>query len=256
MELVIESINTMKMKIVNTPFFLILISIFFSCKKENGCLKTSGNTIVENRQVTQSFNYIELNNKINLIITQDSVYSLKVEAGENLMPLIFTEINANKLSIRSDNRCSFLRDYKKPINVYISTPDIKEILYKGYGNISATNLLNFPDFTIQADGGTGTVSLSLNSNEIKIKQHAGPADFRLSGQTNDIFLYTNGSGWIYAEKVAALTGHVSSNGTGDVFVNSKDELRVEIRHIGNVNYYGNPVINVTEQSGSGKIIKK
>lgn len=246
----------MKTRFLYSFTTLILLSVIFSCKKENGCLKTSGSSIVEVRQVTQPFDFIELNNKINLIITQDSLYSLKVEAGENLMPLIFTEISGNKLNIRSDNKCSFLRDYKKPINVYVSCPNIKEILYKGYGDISATNLLNFPDFMIQADGGTGTVSLPLNSTEIKIKQHAGPADFRLSGQTDNIFVYTNGMGWIYTENVVAKTGHVSSSGTGDVFVNVTDQLRVEIRHIGNVNYFGNPTVNITEQSGSGKVIKK
>lgn len=239
-------------------FFTLLVvaCLAISCDKDSKCLKTSGTNITEERLVNQSFESIELNNKINLIITQDSITSLKVEAGSNLMPMISTEIIHNQLVIKSDNKCSFLRSYTKPINVYLSTPNLKIINYKGNGDITATNVLYFPEFIINSEGGTGSVILGIVSDKINLYQHSGPADFTFVGFTKDLYVYSLGTGWFFLDNLYSQTAHVSSNGTGDVTVNTNNTLRVELRYIGNVNYFGNPVIDVTEHSGSGIIVKK
>ena len=53
------------------PFKLLVFftvgCLFVSCDKENSCVKTSGNNVVEDRTVSPSFENIELNDKINLI---------------------------------------------------------------------------------------------------------------------------------------------------------------------------------------------
>lgn len=239
-------------------FFTLLVvaCLATSCDKDSKCLKTSGTNITEERLVNQPFESIELNSKINLIITQDSITSLKVEAGSNLMPMISTDVLNNQLIIKSDNKCSFLRSYTKPINVYLSTPNLKKISYKGNGDITSTNVLNFPYLHIESDGGTGSVNLALISEQLNIQQHNGPADFNLLGFTKELYVYTLGTGWVFLDNLNSQTAHVSSNGTGDVTVNATNTLRVELRYIGNVNYYGNPVLSVTEHSGSGKIVKK
>jgi hypothetical protein len=149
-----------------------------------------------------------------------------------------------------------LRDYDNLVTVYLSCPNIKNIEYIGFGDITSNGVLNFPELTIDSWEGTGRVSLNLNSNNLYLKLHTGPADFSISGFSNFLYVYTNGNGWIHCENILAKKAHVSTSGTGDIFVNPEEELRVELRAIGNVNYYGNPILNVTEHSGSGQIIKK
>ena len=248
--------NTITLQFYKSFTVLVVVCLAVSCDKDNKCLKTSGNTITEERLINQPFESIELNNKINLIITQDSITSLKVEAGSNLMPMIYTDIKDNQLIIKSDNKCSFLRSYNKPINVYLSTPNLKKISYKGNGDITSTNALNFPYLTIDADGGTGSVNLALISEKLDIRQHSGSADFNLIGFTKELYVYSIGTGWFFLDNLNTQSVHVNSNGTGDITVNASNILMVELRYIGNVNYYGNPVLSVTNHSGSGVIVKK
>ncbi|MBI2280212.1 MAG: DUF2807 domain-containing protein [Bacteroidetes bacterium] len=231
-------------------------SLFVSCDKENTCVKTSGDTITEERAVSQSFENIELNDKINLIIRQDSVFSLKVVGGANLMPLITTEVAANQLIIKSDNKCSFLRSYDEPINVFLSVPNLKKITYKGQGNISSGNMLVYPDFTIESDKGTGSINLSLTTNNLRILQHTGPADFTVVGSSKYTYLYTNGNGWFYFENFSSDDTHVNTAGTGDAIVRSNNNLLVELYAIGNVYYYGNPTLTVSHHTGSGEVKKR
>jgi len=41
-----------------------------------------------------------------------------------------------------------------------------------------------------------------------------------------------------------------------VSVNVRDDLRIELRSLGDVIYYGNPILNITENTGKGQIIKR
>lgn len=242
----------------NTNIFIALFflaAFSFSCDKENKCLKTSGNNTIEERTISSNFETIELNNKINLVIKQDSIFSIKVEAGANLLPLITTEVVGNQLIIKSDNKCSFLRSYNKAINVFLSTPNLKKINYKGQGNIYSGNMLSFPDFTIEANKATGSVKMGLTTNYLRILQHTGPADFTFVGSANDTYLYSLGNGWFHFENFSSNNVHVNSGGTGDFLVKANTTLLVELYSIGNVYYFGNPVLTVSKKTGSGEIKK-
>ena len=100
----------------------------FSCKKENlcDCVKTTGSHKVEYRSL-QNFRCIYLKDKMDLYITQDSSYEVRVEAGSNLMGLIKTELDGETLKVFNNNRCNWVRGYKHKINVYVSAPYFKHL---------------------------------------------------------------------------------------------------------------------------------
>lgn len=245
--------------IKNTNIFIalaFLAAVSFSCDKESKCVKSSGNDVVEERTISSSFETIELNNKINLYIKQDSVFSFKVQAGSNLLPLITTEVAGNQLTIKSDNKCSFLRSYDRAINVFLSTPNLKKIVYKGQGNIYSGNMLTFPDFTIEADKATGSVNMGLTTDYLRILQHTGPADFTFVGSSKKTYLYTNGNGWYHFENFSSDDAHVNTSGTGNVILKANNSLLVELYAIGNVYYYGSPTLTISNQTGTGEVKKR
>lgn len=235
---------------------LFFASAFLSCDKENKCLKSSGDNTIETRSVDVNFTEVEINNKINLIIKHDSTFSLKVEAGANLLPLITTEVSGNLLTIKSDNKCSFLRSYNKTINVYLSTPNLTKINYKGQGDVLSANTLSFPKLVIESNKGTGSFNMGLYCDDLRIMQHTGPADFTFVGGSNSTYLYSNGNGWFHFENFSSNSVHVNSTGTGDMLVKANNSLLVELAGIGNVYYYGNPTVTISSHTGSGEIKKR
>ncbi len=235
---------------------MLLTFILSSCDKENTCVKSSGTVVKEARIVDEHFENIELNDKINLIIRQDTVFALNVEAGANLLPLITTEVVNNQLVIKSDNKCSFLRSYDKPINIYLYIKNIKKISIKGQGNITSSNTLLFPEFTIEAFKATGSVQLAIFTDYLKILQHTGPADFTFTGGSKYTYLYTNGNGWFHFENFNSDDAQVNTSGTGDVILKATKTLLVELYAIGNVYYYGNPIVTISQHAGSGEIKKR
>lgn len=233
-----------------------MLIAFYGCDKDNKCLKSNGNVVSEMRVVTNQITNIDLDHNIHLIITQDSTPSLRLEGGANLLSKIRTDIESNTLKLYSENKCSYLRSYDNGIKAYLSLPNITHIEYRGFGDITCTNTLNFPSFIIDSRQGTGNINLDINSDEIFIRQHNGPADFSFSGTCKKTYIYTLGNGWFYFQNLESEQVHVNHEGTGDVSVKANNSLLVELYYIGNLYYYGNPTVTVSQHSGSGKIEKK
>ena len=233
-----------------------VLIILLSCGKDSACFKGTGNITMEQRVITSEVTSIKTEDNIDIVITQSNEASLIVEGGANLLPYINTEISGNQLLISSDNKCSMFRDYSIPITLYLSIPNLTKIDYTGQGNISSTNRLNLPVLDIESSGGTGSFNLHLDVDELSLRQHSGPADFTFIGEVNKSYIYTLGNGWFSLKDLVTNQVHVSHNGSGDIIVNAKNDLRIELRSTGNISYYGDPKVNLTVHSGSGQLIKK
>jgi hypothetical protein len=235
---------------------LAAASILLSCGKESSCFKGSGTTITEARNITNDVTKVIMEDNVDLIIIQDSIASLELEGGENLMPFINTGVSGNSLKISSDNSCGFFRNYDRPLTAYLRIPNLTHIEYTGQGNISSSGKLNFTNFEFDTRKGTGSVNLNLSSNFIAVRQHTGPSDITITGNTNNAYYYAGGNGWMYFEHLEANTVHVNNDGSGDISLQSSNSLLVELRSLGNIIYYGNPDVTISVKEGKGELIKK
>lgn len=239
-----------------TPIALLFLLLFVSitgCKKDS-CLKSTGSIVKEKREI-QPFKSLVLNNKINLFITQDTLHRLEVEAGENLLPFITTEITNGKLIIRDNNRCDFLRSYKSEINVYISMLQLDSINFSGSGIIKSVKKITTPYLIIDCWNATGSVNMDIATGYTVANLHSGAADITLSGVTVDAYLYSACSGWIFADKLASYYCLVNQGGTGDFSISVDNFIGVEIKSIGSVFFSGNPVVS-QKITGTGKLLKR
>ncbi|MBL4592681.1 MAG: DUF2807 domain-containing protein [Flavobacteriales bacterium] len=237
--------------------FIVFLSVgLLSCRKDSACLKGTGKIITEQRVISSDVTSIKTKDNIDIVITYSNEPSLRIEAGENLIPFINTDISDGELSLSSDNKCSMLRNYDTPIVVYVSLPNLTNIDYTGQGIITSSNTLNYSDFTFETRNGTGSINLDLNSTNVSIIQHTGPADITLTGTTNNLYAYSGRQGWQYLNNISANNVHVNNAGSGDIIVRAINNLLVELTYIGNIDYYGSPNVIVSVHTGSGELRKK
>ena len=76
------------MRFLNVLMFFIATSTLSSCHFfHNEHIHGDGNVISQNRAIT-GFNRVDVSSAIELYVTQDSGYSVKVETDNNLQPFV------------------------------------------------------------------------------------------------------------------------------------------------------------------------
>jgi hypothetical protein len=237
-------------------YIFLLLILMVSCSKEKkcDCLKSTGDIVTEER-VTLPFNQIRIKDKINLFLKQDTFYSIKVEAGENLLPDIITEVNDSILEIRNENRCNWVRSYKPEINVYVTFQNLWHLMYdKCAGDVVMLDTVHVGIFQLDDMEGSGSLNFMLHTDVSWFNLHTGPADLTVKGVSDVCYLYTCGNGPSDLSDFKTNLAYITSKSTADSRVWVRKEMDVWIDYIGNVYYTGSPYKITYNYTGSGRLI--
>jgi len=218
-------------------FTAILAAV--SCNKEGKCFSNSGTVIQQERPVSP-FDSIDLADNVNLILIQDSADKIVVEAGQNIIAGITTQVVNRQLQIRNLNTCNWLRSYDKPLNVYVSVRRLWKIDYNAAGNISSSNTLRGDSIKLEIWGGCGTIDLNLDYKEGWFIMNMGTADYQLHGKCDIASFYLNDMGLIQANELSTAYCSVNTKGSNNCYLSARVSLYAIIENIGSVYYTGNP----------------
>lgn len=235
--------------------FVLFLAIFSACKKENrwDCVKRTGPIINEIR-VLDAFDKIYLEDNVKVYLTQDSVQEVKVEAGENIVPLIITKVENGTLYISNKNRCNWSRSYDKTLVVHLKMPQIKFITSDGTHEIMGLNTITSDSVRIRTKN-SGNVELAVNNVFVGAQMH-GAGDVTVKGNTSSFVCDIGGTAFLRCENLATSSTWVHTFTTGLCYVRATDLLTCEIDNVGDVYCYGNPVLVRNKQEAKGQLFLK
>ena len=229
------------MRLFNSLFVLFALSISIGgCKK--GLFEKAGKVVVSERPVG-SFIRIYLFSNINLILTQDTVNKIKIEAGENLQDGIITAVADSNLTIKN-GLSNLANSPNETINVYVSVKDLQVISYQGAGDITCTNTIKALAFNILSNEGAGNVYLSLDTKLTIAGIYDDDADFIFSGKSDSCYSYCASRGTIDFKDFTVKRMQMDYSSARDAYVHATELLRAKISYKGNVFYKGGPIIDV------------
>lgn len=176
-------------------------------------------------------------------------YSVEVQAQENILPLLKTEVENGHLKLYFSESVSNVKDLK----VRIAGPSFDELDLSGSGTLKTTTPLSGQKLTLEI-GGSGSIDIpQADVSEMKCSI-AGSGNIQVSGKSSDISFEIAGSGDIAAKGLVANTAKAEIAGSGSVTCNVAQTLKAEIAGSGDVYYTGTPSVD-TDVSGSGKVKK-
>ncbi len=222
-----------------------------SCKKDGLFCKKGNGTIVTEERTVSGFSEISLGLNADLIYTQSDEYSVTIEASENLMKYIETDLKGSVLDIDFKNGKCF--NIKKSIAITISSPYMNRFKVSGSGSITSKRLLTTNELDVKVSGSGKMYLDSLNINELN-SVISGSGDIT-AASINEVTTQTvkiSGSGSVDYLDMPTLSSHVKVSGSGNCDVNAINSLNVNISGSGSVRYKGTPTISSTV-SGSGSI---
>jgi hypothetical protein len=234
---------------------ILLFAGLFSCKKSGtDCLTNAGPITREVRNVPE-FDSIDMEDYVNLFLSQDSVIKVEVEAGQNILDGIETKVVDRQLVIKNNIICNWVRSYSKPINVYVSVKNLSKIFYNSSGNIHTLNPIRSTNLKVIAWGGAGSIDMELAINGSGyFYLQSGTVDFNLHGTCSICSIYAGDFGLIQAKDLQTGYAFVTNHGSNDVYVRAHQFLSADIESIGNIYYTGNPDSLEIIIHGPGEVI--
>jgi hypothetical protein len=255
---------------------LILIFSILACgvtindNWEGQTVHGSGAAGEENRNVS-NVTGIELAMQGTLYFTKGNSESLRIEADDNLLQYIQTDVRAGRLVIES--RPGINLQTVRPIKYYLTVVRLDSIVISSSGDVETEDLRSDSfSATINSSGNLSIGRLDCtalyvkisSSGDVKISTLAAKSisvDISSSGnldvgggQVQQQTITISSSGEYRAEDLTSVDAEVTLTSSGEAIIRVSDRLSGRLSSSGNINYIGSPEVNV-DMSSSGKAVQ-
>lgn len=235
----------MKLRLI---FLFSLIVLLAACDGIGGGNDGgSGNVITQERDVS-GFDKVQLTGSgIAEIIQGDSV-SLIVEAEDNVMPFVETEVKDGVLVL--SQKPNFNINLTKPIRYTITMINVTGLEVTGSGAINSNQI----DTSVISLGitGSGDINIDALDGDSVDAMISGSGNMTMIGSVADQVVEISGSGEYRAGDLRSATAVVTVGGSGDATVWVDTTLDITIGGSGEVGYFGDPILTQSV-TGSGAV---
>jgi len=176
------------------------------------------------------FTKVDAGGAVNVEITTQKDFSVTVEADDNLLANIKTEVSGDTLKIYSEDRIS----PKTRINVKISMPAIEGLDLSG--------------------ASSGNVA-GVNANSLELKA-SGASKIKIDGAAKQLNADASGASTIDAESLKAENADVEASGASKAVVSATSDLKVNASGASKITYVGEPKNIKQNSSGASSVTKK
>ena len=224
------------------------LSILSSCSSDDSIV--GSDTVVTQTRTATGFTSIENEGSINVFVEYASTFSVVVEANDNIVDHVKTDVVNGVLKIdMQDGSYSNLR-----IVVRVRMPEIGRVSNDGSGDISFTSAFNTDNLDVVVHG-SGDVAFSDLTTESLTTEQVGSGNITIEGSATSHNSNIRGSGNLHGFNFNTVETAVVIYGSGNANVKVRDRLFADIFGSGNITYDGTPAID-QHITGSGRVFKR
>jgi len=207
------------------------------------------NVITEMREIA-NFKAIEASGAVKVELLQDDEIGLTIEADDNLIELIVTEVTNEVLKIRLEERVG----KHKALNVKVAFITLEALSVSAGARVTSVNTI--VGLALRHVVSSGAFSdLNLDIEKLTVEASSG-AHLKLAGKVRELFLQSSSGAQVDARELTAdnATVKTSSGAVNHIFVNN--EMSIDASSGAIVNYYGQPAVRDQRTSSGGTIISQ
>lgn len=194
-----------------------------------GGVHGSGNLVNEKRSIS-GFKSIEAGGVFQIEVTAQKDFGVEVEADDNLLSMIRTDVDGGVLRIKTDKHFKS----SNPVRIRISAPDIEKLDISGVANVTLDNVKN--------------AALSIESS--------GASKIKVSGETAKLSVDVSGATKINADDLKSGNAVIDASGASFVSVNVTGDITSDVSGASRVVYSGTPTNVSTKKSGASSVTSK
>jgi uncharacterized protein with GYD domain len=232
-------------------------------------VRGSGNVVEETRAMS-GLTSVELATIGTLHIQVGDSESLRVEAEDNLMPYLETEVRGGRLSI--ENREGVNLQSTRPIHYYLTVTALDTIAISSSGDVEAPDLqADRFSVAIHSSGNLEMGNLQASTLTVNITSSGNVTMGTLNADTLEVDISSSGNLRIAGGEVGRQTITISSSGeytaqdlqsaeadvrlssSGSATIRVHDRLRANLTSSGDVRYAGSPTVDATTTSSGNAV---
>ncbi|MBC9915223.1 head GIN domain-containing protein [Chitinophaga varians] len=224
---------------------IVLLASFTNMRNErirgNGQMKTESRT-------AGNFDKISTGGVYHVELQQGSTNSIQIEAEENLLPYIETNVSGSELEITTRRGVNI--DPSKKIIVHITIQQVKKLSASGACSYTGKGRINSDNLKLDFSGATHA-DLDLNARNLEVGM-SGASKVDLKGSCQRVSYHASGAANIEALDFQTDEAEIGISGSGEAKVAVAKKLNVSVSGVGKVKYKGNPTVNQSV-SGMGNV---
>ena len=235
--------------LVRIAIGLVLALFASSCVNINFGNGKKGNGVVaeETRKITEDFTEISAAEGLNVFVTQGDNFKILVEADENVIELIATDIREGKLKIHTLENIG-----RATKNVYVTLPEITVLESSSGADLIGQNEIKSEKLDLEASSGSD-IEVEVVAAEIEADASSG-ADIKISGQTAVLYANASSGADIKARGLMAKRCNADASSGADIAVNVLESLTADASSGADISYTGDPKVS-KKKSASGSVHK-
>ncbi|MBC3540735.1 head GIN domain-containing protein [Rufibacter sediminis] len=204
----------------------------------NGIIKTEARSV-------SAFKGLRVSGGFEVVLTQGATPSLKLEAEENILPLIESRVENGILVVKTKNNS--IKNAKR-LKAYVTVRDLQTLELAGGIKLTSTNAITGSTLKLDFAGGiNATMVVQVKQLEAEL---AGGTKVTLSGSAPKVRLDLAGATNLKALDLKTDYLSIDAAGASNAEVNVAKELNVDAAGIVNIGYKGSPKIS---HNGMGKV---
>ncbi len=195
--------------------------------------KGSRNVISQERNLS-GFDAVEVSGGLELIIVQQAKFSVTVEADDNILDQIVTEVRGNRLSLRTEGSIN----NAKQMRITVGMPTITALSASGGTLVKSEGNWETNEFQVATSGGSN-VTISMKAGTVRMATSGGSL-IKMSGETDEFIIAGSGGSRIDADKLRAQHVKASSSGASSISVYAAQSIEANASGASSLSYEGNP----------------
>lgn len=233
-----------KITVLITTYLIILFTTS-SCIVEGVTgIKGSNNVVSEDREISSNYESIKVAQGITVYLTLGNSTDINVEADDNIIDLLITEVKDNELKIYFKKNV-----YKaKARNVYLTSKNISQIRTSSGAQVTSENTIQTNTLDLDASSGS-SIKVRVNTKEISSEASSG-ANIKIKGKTTRFSAKASSGSSIKADDLITTNANVKASSGSNINVNVSGQLTAKASSGGDIDYEGNPS-NIDKDTSSG-----
>src|SRR5690554_272657 len=209
----------------------------------------NGHVVTEERSVSD-FTEVKASAGMDVYLSEGDANKVVVEADENLLPLITTEVKDGKLTITTSGNIGFYKSKK----VYVTYRELTDISATSGAEIVGNSVIRSERLSLNSSSGA-EIKLEVFSRELSATSSSG-ADIEIKGKASSFNAQASSGSELDAQKLEAINRIARASSGAKINLTVKEKLETHVSSGADINYYGNPVSVNSNKSSSGSVTKK